>query len=253
MRRLMTPREKVFEGVGAWFDRLYRRGGWVLFTRPALWAIAALCVVGIGVFAALVALRYGTPFVVANKIGLGGLVFLLGRFAVVAVHETAHGLAMSSFGRRVEKAGLKLVVIFPFAFVDTSQAWFEPRRRRIAISAAGPVADFSLGAIFSLFCLALPDGHGARHLLPARLRRLRRRVLQPQPVHRARRLLHARRLAARAGAAAARARAVLAAAVGPGPLERLAGARALLRLGARLAGAGGRVRDRDCRCATSRS
>jgi len=158
LRRVMTPREKVFEGVGAWFDRLYRRGGWVLFTRPALWAIAVLCVIGIGVFAALVGLRYGTPFVVANKIGLGGLVFLLGRFAVVAVHETAHGLAMSSFGRRVEKAGVKLVVIFPFAYVDTSQAWFEPRRRRIAISASGPVADFSLGAIFSLFCLALAEG-----------------------------------------------------------------------------------------------
>ena len=158
LRRVMTPREKVFEGVGAWFDRLYRRGGWMLFTRPALWTVAALCVIGIGVFAALVALRYGTPFVVADKIGLGGLVFLLGRFAVVAVHETAHGLTMSSFGRRVEKAGLKLVVIFPFAYVDTSQAWFEPRRRRIAISAAGPVADFSLGAIFSLCCLALPEG-----------------------------------------------------------------------------------------------
>ncbi len=158
LRRVMTPREKVFEGVGAWFDRLYRRGGWILFTRPALWTVAALCVIGIGVFAALVALRYGTPFLVADKIGLGGLVFLLGRFAVVAVHETAHGLTMSSFGRRVEKAGLKLVVIFPFAYVDTSQAWFEPRRRRIAISAAGPVADFSLGAIFSLCCLALPEG-----------------------------------------------------------------------------------------------
>ena len=47
--------------------------------------------------------------------------FLLGRFAVVAVHETAHGLAMASFGRRVEKAGLKLVVILPYAFVDTSR------------------------------------------------------------------------------------------------------------------------------------
>ena len=58
---------------------------------------------GIGVFAALIALRYGTPFVVANKIGLGGLVFLLGRFAVVAVHETAHGLTMASFGRRVRE------------------------------------------------------------------------------------------------------------------------------------------------------
>ena len=157
-RRLITPREKTFDGVGTYFDRLYRRGGWLLFTRPALWAIAALCVAGVGVFAALIALRYGTPFVVASKLGLGGLVFLLGRFAVVAVHETAHGLAMSSFGRRVEKAGLKLVVVFPFAFVDTSEAWFEPRRRRIAISGAGPVSDFTLGAIFSLCCLALPGG-----------------------------------------------------------------------------------------------
>jgi hypothetical protein len=157
-RRLLTPREKLFPGLGARFDALYRDGGWVLFTRPALWLIGALGVVGVGVFCALVALRYGTPFVVANKIGLGGLVFLLGRFAVVAFHETAHGLAMASFGRRVDKAGLKLVVILPYAYVDTSEAWFEPRSRRIAISAAGPVSDFSLGAIFSLCCLLLGEG-----------------------------------------------------------------------------------------------
>jgi putative peptide zinc metalloprotease protein len=42
--------------------------------------------------------------------------------------------------------------------VDTSEAWFEPRHRRIAISAAGPVSDFSVGAVFSLCCLLLPDG-----------------------------------------------------------------------------------------------
>jgi putative peptide zinc metalloprotease protein len=157
-RRLITPREKVLGGLGARFDALYRHGGWVLFTRPALCLIGALCIAGVGVFAALIALRYGTPFVVADKIGIGGLVFLLGRFAVVAVHETAHGLAMASFGRRVEKAGLKLVVILPYAYVDTSEAWFEPRRRRIAISAAGPASDLALGAIFALCCLALPGG-----------------------------------------------------------------------------------------------
>jgi putative peptide zinc metalloprotease protein len=158
-RRLVTPREKVIRGLGPFFDALYRRGGWLLFARPVLWAIAVLCVVGVVVFGLLVGLRYGTPFVVAGKIGIGGLVFLLGRFLVVAVHETAHGLTMASFGRHVEKAGLKLIAIFPFAFVDTSEAWFEPRRRRIAISAAGPVADFSLGAIFSICCLALPEGN----------------------------------------------------------------------------------------------
>jgi putative peptide zinc metalloprotease protein len=85
-------------------------------------------------------------------------VFLLGRFAVVAVHETAHGLTMASFGRRVDKAGLKTIAIFPYAFVDTSEAWFEPRRRRIAVSAAGPASDFTLGAVFALCALLLPEG-----------------------------------------------------------------------------------------------
>ena len=157
-RKLFRPRVKTFDRVGPFYERLYRRAGWLLFTKPALIAIAVLAVVGLGVFGYLIAGRYGTPFVVASKIGLGGLVFLAGRFIVVAIHETAHALAMASFGRKVERAGLKLLFIFPYAFVDTSEAWFEPRRRRIAISAAGPVSDFSIGALFSICCLLFPDG-----------------------------------------------------------------------------------------------
>jgi putative peptide zinc metalloprotease protein len=158
LKRWFKPRTKSFTGIGGFFERLYRRGGWVLFTRPAQIGIAVLIVSGLVSAGYLVAARYGTPFVVARKIGWGGLVFLFGRFAFVAVHESAHGLAMASFGRRVERAGLKLMFIFPYAFVDTSEAWFEPRRRRMLISAAGPISDFSLGAIFSLCCLLLPDG-----------------------------------------------------------------------------------------------
>jgi FHA domain len=158
LRRLLKPREKSFPGVGEWFERRYRGGGWVLFTRPVLFAIALVAAAGVAAFAYLVAGRYGTPFVVAKKIGIGGLVFLLGRFLLAAVHETAHGLTMASFGRKVHRAGLKLLVIFPYAYVDTSEAWFEPRRRRIAISAAGAVSDFSLAGLFALICLALGPG-----------------------------------------------------------------------------------------------
>jgi putative peptide zinc metalloprotease protein len=158
LRRLVTPRELSVGWVGRPVEWIYRRGGWLLFTRPALVLFVALAVAGIGVFAALIAMRYGTPFVVARKIGLGALVFLLGRFAIVAVHELAHGLALASFGRRVQRAGFKLVVVLPYAFVDTSEAWFEPRRRRIGISAAGPLSDFALAAIFSLCCLLLEAG-----------------------------------------------------------------------------------------------
>jgi putative peptide zinc metalloprotease protein len=96
--------------------------------------------------------------VVARKVGLGALVFLAGRLAIAAVHEAAHGIVMASFGRRVQRAGVKLIAIFPFVFVDTSDAWFEPRARRIAISAAGPASDFTLASVFSLCCLGLPPG-----------------------------------------------------------------------------------------------
>src|SRR3954453_24085567 len=157
-RRWFKPREKVFPGVGPRIDSLYRRAGGVLFTRPELIAMACLIVLGLSSFVYLIVGRYGTPFVVASKLHWGGVVFLVARFAVVAVHETAYGLTMASLGRRIERAGLKLVAIFPYAFVDTSEAWFEPRRRRIAVSAAGPASDFSVGAVFALLAWALPPG-----------------------------------------------------------------------------------------------
>ncbi len=158
LARMFKPREKIVKGFGAWIERVYKAAGWVLFTRPVLIFLAVLIAAGIAAFVGLIVGRYGTPFVVASKFGLGGLVFLAGRFAVVAVHELAHGLTMASFGRRVQRAGFKLIAIFPYAFVDTSEAWFEPRRRRIAISAAGPVSDFSVGAVFALLCLFLQPG-----------------------------------------------------------------------------------------------
>jgi putative peptide zinc metalloprotease protein len=148
----------AWDGAGDFFEGLYRSGGRVLLTGPALAAMGAVAVAGALAFAYLVAGRYGTPFVVASRVGLGGLVFLIGRLGLAAIHEMAHALTMASFGRRVGTAGVKLVLIFPYAFVDTSDAWFEPRRRRIAVSAAGPVSDFTLGGLFALLALCLPPG-----------------------------------------------------------------------------------------------
>lgn len=158
LRRLLTTRERSIDGVGPFFERVYRRGGWILFTRPGLAAVATLAVAGFGVWIALVVGRYGTPFVVAHRLVLGGLVFLVGRGVLVALHELAHGLAMESVGRHVQRAGLKAVFVFPYAFVDTSEVWFEPRRRRAAVSAAGPLSDVAIAGVFAIVCLALSRG-----------------------------------------------------------------------------------------------
>ena len=150
LAKALKPREYEIKGLGRLFERIYLAGGWILFTRVALVLMAAIGITGLLTFAYLIARRYGTPFVVAERIGIGAAVFLFGRFLVVALHELAHGLVVSSFGRRVARAGVKLMLVFPYAFVDTSDGWFEPRRRRLAISAAGPASDLIVGAAFAL-------------------------------------------------------------------------------------------------------
>jgi putative peptide zinc metalloprotease protein len=158
LARLLQPRRKVWTGAGDLIERVYVRGGWLLFTRPVLGAIVATAATGLLAFGYLVMARYGTPFVVARHVGLGGIIFIVGRVLFAMLHEAAHALTMASFGRRVGDAGIKTLLIYPFTFVDTSDAWFEPRRRRIAVSAAGPVCDLFLGGAFSLACLLAPAG-----------------------------------------------------------------------------------------------
>jgi putative peptide zinc metalloprotease protein len=154
MARLLRPRARTVAGAGAAFDRIYSRGGFLLFTLAGRLALLAVGVGGIAAFADLLITRKATPFVVGGRVGVGALVFMLGRLAVAALHESAHGLTMAACGRRVQNAGIKLLLIFPYVFVDTSEAWLEPRRRRIAISLAGPACDLVLGGAFALACLA---------------------------------------------------------------------------------------------------
>jgi putative peptide zinc metalloprotease protein len=157
--RAFKPREKTFAWVGDYFERAYRHWGRLYFSALSATSLILLSLAGLVVFSYLIGARYGTPLVVAHRLLLGGAVFIGGRFLIVIVHELAHGLALAHYGRRTNRAGLRLLFIFPYAFVDTSEAYFEPRMRRIAISAAGPLTDFSLGAIFSIACAVSPRGN----------------------------------------------------------------------------------------------
>jgi putative peptide zinc metalloprotease protein len=159
VRRVLQPREKTFEWVGEWFERAYAGWGRLWFGPLSATGLILLSLAGLVTFSYLIGARYGTPLVVAHRLLLGGLVFIAGRFLLVAVHEAAHGLALSHYGRRTDRAGLRLIMIFPYAFVDTSEAYFEPRSHRIVISAAGPLSDFSCGAAFAIACALSPKGN----------------------------------------------------------------------------------------------
>jgi putative peptide zinc metalloprotease protein len=119
---------------------------------------ALVMITGGAAFLDVVAAGDARPLHVAGELTLGATAFLLGRCAVVALHELGHALTLCTFGRRARSVGLKLMLGFPYAFVDTSEAWFEPRRRRLAVSAAGPITDGLLAGLLSLLAYV---SHGA--------------------------------------------------------------------------------------------
>lgn len=153
LARLLAPRIWAVRGAGSVIDALYRAGGFLLFTTIGAVAVGAIAVAGVVAFGGLVLRGGATPFVVAGQVSVGAAVFIIGRLAIAGFHELAHGLAMSACGRRVRRAGIKLLLIFPYVFVDTSEAWLEPRRRRIMISLAGPLSDLACGGTCSIIGL----------------------------------------------------------------------------------------------------
>ena len=159
LARAFKPREKTFGWIPHYFERAYRHWGRIFFQPLIVTALVLLSLAGVIVFAYLIGARYGTPFVVAHRLVIGGAVFIAGRFLIVALHELAHGLALVHYRRTTRRAGLKIVFIFPYAFVDTSESYFEPRMHRIVVSAAGPATDFSLAALFGILCALSPKGN----------------------------------------------------------------------------------------------
>jgi putative peptide zinc metalloprotease protein len=159
VRRAFKPREKAFGWLPDYFENAYGHWGRLFFSGLSATFLFLLSLAGLIVFSYLIGARYGTPFVVAHHLLLGGVVFIAGRLAIVMVHELAHGLALAHYGRTTKRAGVSLMWIFPFAFVDTSEGYFESRMHRIVISAAGPITDFSLGALFSIMCAVSPKGN----------------------------------------------------------------------------------------------
>ena len=154
LRRILRVRTRPIGPLPGLIDRLYRAGGFVLFTRAALVGQAVTILLGAAAFAGVLSGTGARPFRVADHVGLGAAAFIAGRLAAVAVHELAHALTLASLGRRARAVGVKLVVVVPYAYVDTTEAWLEPRRRRIAVSAAGPFADLLVGGAASLVALA---------------------------------------------------------------------------------------------------
>lgn len=75
------------------------------------------------------------------------------------VHELGHAYTAVRHGCKVPTMGVALLVLWPVLYTDTTAAWKLPtRRQRLAVGAAGMLAEMSLAACALLAWSFLPDG-----------------------------------------------------------------------------------------------
>ena len=140
------------------FGWLYRKGGWLCFTRPvALFGVLCGVLGPIFFLAEFVRGRYPL-FRAGDSYLLGFVLFGALESITLLVHELGHALAAKHAHRFVPRAGVMIYYGFPAAFVDTSDVWMSPRRERLLTSFAGPWTGLVIGGIAATTAFALPQG-----------------------------------------------------------------------------------------------
>lgn len=78
---------------------------------------------------------------------------------VKVVHELGHAYTATRFGCRVPTIGVAFMVMMPVLYSDVSDSYrLSSKRKRLAIAAAGVVAELGLAAIATVLWAFLPDG-----------------------------------------------------------------------------------------------
>ena len=145
---LWRPR-RAFEHASVLVAPLFTRG---FALATALAALAALYLVSrqwaafTGTFASFLSLD-------------GALVYTLALVGTKTVHELAHAFTAARYRCRVSSMGVAFMVVVPMLYCDVTDSWrLTDRRQRMAIDAAGLVAESVLAVYATLFWVLLPEG-----------------------------------------------------------------------------------------------
>src|SRR5262245_27905533 len=145
--------------VHPFFQRLYRYGGFALFTPAAIVACIVLALLGAG---AAFALFRGMRDVLEGFGGralLGLLTVKLLFFASLALPPFVPGLACIHYRRRVREFGFTFLHGFvPTFYVDVTDIFMVGRRARVVTAVTGPLAHLILGAVAFIVAVMSPVG-----------------------------------------------------------------------------------------------
>ena len=141
-------------------NRIYRWGGFLLFSPVTL--VAGLALVALGVLGSLrlwaEAASVAIPLAWSPIATLVSLKLVL--FATMAVHQLLHALACAHYGRQVHEYGFTMLHGFiPTFYADVTDVFMASRRARIMTAVAGPLLHLYLGALLLWTASGMSPGY----------------------------------------------------------------------------------------------
>ncbi len=160
VEKTLTGLERInvsSRAVQPFFQRLYRWGGFLLFTRAAAVACLALAIVG-GVAAVAIWRELDDVFSgFGGRAVRGVLLVKLLFFGSVALHQVVHALACVHYRRRVREFGFTFLHGFvPTFYVDVTDIFMANRRARAVTAVSGALVHLVLGALWFILAAGAP-------------------------------------------------------------------------------------------------
>lgn len=148
----------ALKGLDPFLDKVYRWGGRLFFTRPAVVLYVIISLVGIVLFGRVFSSGdYSLVATAGGSVALGLVTLVAAQFVSIMLHELAHALTVKHYGREVRSAGVMIYMGLPGFFVDTTDIWMERKRARLAVSWAGPFSGLVLAGLASAVITLWPD------------------------------------------------------------------------------------------------
>jgi putative peptide zinc metalloprotease protein len=145
--------------VNGFFHRLYKWGGFLLFTPLAAILCGLLAVIGVVAGVKL----WNEADHVAAGLGQNPLLALLSVKALfistLAAHQILHGLALVHYGRRVREFGFTFLHGFvPTFYVDVTDVFMTSRRARVVTAVSGTLVHLVLGSLWFIVAAQAQPG-----------------------------------------------------------------------------------------------
>lgn len=137
--------------------RLYRSGFHFLFNLPLFIFIVISSLSGMAAFLSLLKKGGFALFSSGGSVVFGLVVLIVLNYIAIICHELSHALACKHYGRTVNEGGTTLYMGLPAFYVDTTDAWMLPKRKRMVVTAVGGLAQFFLAGLAAGLAWALPQ------------------------------------------------------------------------------------------------